>query len=272
MSESGIAKIFKHGRSQAVRLPLAFRLPGDRVRVRRVEGVTVHAPVHPTSRGPGMRVAPRSIARPVAILSGLAVLVATANSPAQERGESRPAPRLERPKIPDPPRQKDPWQPPATTLPTSLVNASATLFEQGLADSRGCDYRAIEIGIGSVWSGDEDVAKTRGWVLPATDGASTRFAVAWNGLVYPTVSIGEPADLEADVRAIAHPARPGPARASRARGPTASGRTTRRPRSRPRACTRSRSAFCSGWAGPTSPRRSGPRGRDGRETSAVGWA
>jgi antitoxin VapB len=38
MSETGIAKIFMHGRSQAVRLPLAFRLPGDRVRVRRVEG------------------------------------------------------------------------------------------------------------------------------------------------------------------------------------------------------------------------------------------
>ena len=29
------AKLFKNGRSQAVRLPLAFRLPGDRVRVRR---------------------------------------------------------------------------------------------------------------------------------------------------------------------------------------------------------------------------------------------
>ena len=38
MGENGIAKIFMHGRSQAVRLPLAFRLPGDRVRVRRVEG------------------------------------------------------------------------------------------------------------------------------------------------------------------------------------------------------------------------------------------
>src|SRR5207244_4940216 len=37
MSNTGIAKIFMHGRSQAVRLPLAFRLPGDRVRVRRVE-------------------------------------------------------------------------------------------------------------------------------------------------------------------------------------------------------------------------------------------
>jgi antitoxin VapB len=36
MSDTGIAKIFMHGRSQAVCLPLAFRLPGDRVRVRRV--------------------------------------------------------------------------------------------------------------------------------------------------------------------------------------------------------------------------------------------
>lgn len=33
---SGIAKIFKHGRSQAVRLPKEFRLPGTEVRVSRV--------------------------------------------------------------------------------------------------------------------------------------------------------------------------------------------------------------------------------------------
>jgi antitoxin VapB len=40
MAEKAIARIFMHGRSQAVRLPLAFRLPGDRVRVRRVkEGI-----------------------------------------------------------------------------------------------------------------------------------------------------------------------------------------------------------------------------------------
>jgi antitoxin VapB len=38
MSDSAVAKIFRHGRSQAVRLPKAFRLPGDRVRVRRVAG------------------------------------------------------------------------------------------------------------------------------------------------------------------------------------------------------------------------------------------
>lgn len=36
MDEAAIARIFKHGGSQAVRLPLAFRLPGDRVRVSRV--------------------------------------------------------------------------------------------------------------------------------------------------------------------------------------------------------------------------------------------
>jgi len=36
MADTGIAKIFKNGRSQAVRLPKEFRLPGDRVRVRRM--------------------------------------------------------------------------------------------------------------------------------------------------------------------------------------------------------------------------------------------
>ena len=36
MAESGTAKLFKHGRSQAVRLPKEFRMPGTEVRVRRV--------------------------------------------------------------------------------------------------------------------------------------------------------------------------------------------------------------------------------------------
>jgi antitoxin VapB len=43
MSDVGIAKIFMHGRSQAVRLPLAFRLPG--MRVRRVEGGILLEPI-----------------------------------------------------------------------------------------------------------------------------------------------------------------------------------------------------------------------------------
>lgn len=36
MSDSGTAKVFMHGRSQAVRLPKEFRLPGKEVRVTRV--------------------------------------------------------------------------------------------------------------------------------------------------------------------------------------------------------------------------------------------
>lgn len=36
MADTAIARLFTHGRSQAVRLPKEFRLPGDRVRVRRV--------------------------------------------------------------------------------------------------------------------------------------------------------------------------------------------------------------------------------------------
>ena len=45
MAETGMAKIFMHGRSQAVRLPVAFRLPGDRVRVRRVKGGVLLEPM-----------------------------------------------------------------------------------------------------------------------------------------------------------------------------------------------------------------------------------
>ena len=47
--------------------------------------------------------------------------------------------------IPDPPRQKDPWTPPRTKLPRFLVTATTALFEQGVADPRGCEYREVEI-------------------------------------------------------------------------------------------------------------------------------
>ncbi len=40
MAETGIAKLFRNGRSQAVRLPREFRFEGSQVRVRRLsEGV-----------------------------------------------------------------------------------------------------------------------------------------------------------------------------------------------------------------------------------------
>ena len=45
MSETAFAKLFRNGRSQAVRLPREFRFSGDRVRVRRVEGGVLLEPV-----------------------------------------------------------------------------------------------------------------------------------------------------------------------------------------------------------------------------------
>jgi len=36
VANAGIAKLFRNGRSQAVRLPQEFRFQGDRVKVRRV--------------------------------------------------------------------------------------------------------------------------------------------------------------------------------------------------------------------------------------------
>jgi hypothetical protein len=138
----------------------------------------------------------RPIARRAVILSASALLLPAAHGFAQGPREVRRAPRFEGATIPDPPRQHEPWQPPETKLPRFLIDASATLFEDGLADPRNCDYRAIEIGIGIV-------TRTDGWVLPAREGEKTRFAVAWNGLVYPAVSIGESIGVEADVNVIA---------------------------------------------------------------------
>jgi antitoxin VapB len=46
MSKTGIAKVFKHGRSQAVRLPAEFRVTGEEVRVRRVEGGILLEPLY----------------------------------------------------------------------------------------------------------------------------------------------------------------------------------------------------------------------------------
>ena len=45
MPREGTAKIFMHGRSQAVRLPKEFRLPGKEVRVRKIGNRVLLAPI-----------------------------------------------------------------------------------------------------------------------------------------------------------------------------------------------------------------------------------
>ena len=106
--------------------------------------------------------------------------------------------RAEDPALPTPPQQNEPWTPPETRLPRFLVTAAQTLFEQGLADPRGCEYRSIRIQLGDAQGGRMDVSTT-GWALPAPDGGKPRFAITWSGLVHPLLEVGEPADLDLDV-------------------------------------------------------------------------
>lgn len=105
------------------------------------------------------------------------------------------------PALPTPPQQSEPWTPPETRLPRFMTTAARTLFEQGLADPRGCEYRSIRIRLDDGRGGLRDVP-TNGWVLPEPNGGKPRFAVAWSGLVHPLLDAGEPADLDLDVDGV----------------------------------------------------------------------
>jgi len=85
--------------------------------------------------------------------------------------------------FPEPPRQHDDWKAPASTVPNEFVTAAWLLFQYGFADPRGCDYREIEVTTGWPTDTDGGVTRTHGWVLPAKDTGSRRFAVCWNGLI-----------------------------------------------------------------------------------------
>ena len=132
-------------------------------------------------------------------------------SPETTLGQQASAPVSEDNARPDPPQQSAAWTPPATTLPKTLVSAAENLFQLGLGDPRGCEYREIVpdvYGHGWTWWAPigpdrsecherEPVApqKFHGWVLPATKPGQRRFAICWNGVIYPLTSVGGPADL-----------------------------------------------------------------------------
>jgi hypothetical protein len=98
----------------------------------------------------------------------------------------------------EPPQQHNPWKPPATDLPTNLISSAKFLFDLGLADPRGCQYREFETVIGY----DIPSVKAHGWILPAKSGQTRQFAVGWNGLVYPAISVGAKTDLKQDVETL----------------------------------------------------------------------
>lgn len=119
-----------------------------------------------------------------------------------QRGFQEPSPPFSGDRIPTPPNQLLPWDPPETRFPANYIAAIELLFEQGFADPRGCEYREVEVGSGSCWWGDGGVVRTRGWVLPSSDKIKPNFAVCWNGLVYPIISAGEKHSYVADVNRL----------------------------------------------------------------------
>lgn len=116
--------------------------------------------------------------------------------------EPKSSPKFDGTALPEPPHQHDAWTAPATKLPVNLVSAVELLFQQGMADPRGCEYHEIEVVVGDVWNGDDGIQKVHGWVLPRNVASTQRFAVCWNGLVYPTNSVGGAANLKEDIDAM----------------------------------------------------------------------
>jgi hypothetical protein len=100
--------------------------------------------------------------------------------------------------------QSAPWALESTNLPPGLQSAVKTLFETGMADPRGCDYREIEVVVGNSWTASGTTNKTHGWLLPAASGARTNYAIGWNGLIYPVISVNNPANADGDARALIH--------------------------------------------------------------------
>ncbi len=126
---------------------------------------------------------------PLALGASIAGLLSAA-------GQDPPAPRFAGTMIPNPPSQGQPWTAPPTKLPRFLITATSILFEHGVADPRGCEYRQVEVGGGSI-------AKAHGFVLPERPDVPGRFVVCWDGQVHPALSVGGPADLDRDIGDLA---------------------------------------------------------------------
>ena len=90
--------------------------------------------------------------------------------------------------LPEPPAQHQDWTAPlAPGIPDYVMRTTDFLFNAGLADPRGGEYREVEIAR----------LKTHAWVFPGG------YAVGWNGLVYPVLNAGPLADLASDVGIVA---------------------------------------------------------------------
>jgi len=99
----------------------------------------------------------------------------------------------------EPPQQRVPWTAPKSRLPKEFIAATTSLFNQGMADPRGCQYREVAVRAYDFRDAEAKDISTHGWVIPDAADRPTRLAICWNGVVYPLVAAGKPADYRADV-------------------------------------------------------------------------
>ena len=127
------------------------------------------------------------------------LLIATLSLPcaAEEEPEFRPSPLTQREDFPEKnwkPDAKESWQGPfAEVLPD--------FFKAGLPDPAGLPYHRITIATGNCYDGDNGPTEVEAWLLPGEEKAP-RFAIAWNGLIYPVIEDRGEADLKATVAKI----------------------------------------------------------------------
>ena len=100
--------------------------------------------------------------------------------------------------------ERDPLAVDDTSLPGDLIEAVNWLVDVGFPVPTKSEYREVQLTIGGVWSNRGSRATTHAWVLPEVDpeADAQRFAIAWNGLVYPVKVTDGEVSLASDVDAM----------------------------------------------------------------------
>lgn len=107
-----------------------------------------------------------------------------------------PAVKMKGTEIPAP--RAGQWTPPEQPQP--LAEVTGLVFNLGMADPTGGEYRQIKLELGQGYG--SWVQLTHGWVLPADEKSPQRFAVCWDGLVHPVTAVGAPCDVDKDMEVL----------------------------------------------------------------------
>src|SRR5579862_6810572 len=86
----------------------------------------------------------------------------------------------------------------STGIPADFEPAGRFLFDNGMDDPIGGEFRTVTVDCGDSWHGSGPPAEVTGWVVSG-EGAGAR-VVCWNDLANTAISVGEPTDLSAFVR------------------------------------------------------------------------